>query len=144
MVRFIFLITLFTTIVFSNSFIVYEKQVADDFSQYYAKVKNFEKDIKLLIGTGTPEVLELQNLSKDIKLLHCFGGDMGTSAMVGYYYTYILNLRTQKIVGIFEYHDNYFKDIKPTLKLNKNSVSVEYFDNDTQSVKVKEYFLYTY
>jgi len=106
-ILFIFLILISTQLFSQELYTTYEAKDDDGYNATYVKVKGFTKPIELPVGVGTPKVLNMTSLSSDIKLLNCYGGDLGTSTLVGYYYTYILNLKNKKVLGLFEYYDDY-------------------------------------
>ncbi len=139
---FIFLVINLSICYAHEEYNVYE-EVNNDFPITYVKVEGIQDQIELLVGVGTPRVLNIQTLSKDIKLLNCFGGDEGTSTLVGYYYTYILDFRLKKVVGLFEYYDDYGQysliDKKPQWSLKKDSVIVFQYNNDVVSYKKTEF-----
>ena len=134
---------IFNTLLFSNeAYSVYEKPVPDDFNQTYVKIKGFNNDIELINGAGTPKVLSLKSLGKEIKLLYCFGGKIGTSVMVEYYYIYVLDFKNQKVVGMLEYYvddtSDLKLDIKPKWSLKENTIEVIYYDEQENKKKVFE------
>ena len=113
---------------------VFEKQSVDDFPATYVKVYGIDKPIELLIGVGDPEVLELETINENIKLLHCFGGDLGTSTLVGYFYTFILDFKNGNVLGMIEYYDDYGQytnlDKKPKWQLKKDVLKVLFYQED--------------
>ncbi len=89
----IYILLLLSTILMADeSYIVYDKENLNDFNSTYVKINGF-KEIKLLIDAGTPSVNSLESLSDRVKLLYCSGGAVGTSVLLIYYYTYILDFR---------------------------------------------------
>lgn len=106
----------------------------------YAKVDGINTLIKLFTGAGIPHILSLDSTkNKDIKLLKCFAGDLGTSVLVGYYYTYILDFKKKKIVGFVEYYDDYGHyskiDKKPKWMFQKDQVEVLIYDIEKENYK---------
>jgi hypothetical protein len=109
-------------------------------SDFFAKVDGIETPVKLYIGAGTPQILLLEPTeNKDIKLLKCFGGDVGTSVLVGYFYTYILDFKKKKIVGSIEYYDDYGHyskiDKKPKWNFRKGQIEVHIYDEEKEGYK---------
>ncbi len=131
---FTFLIVLSTQLFSLESYTTYEAKDKYGYNVTYVKVNGFEKPLELLVGVGTPKVLNMTSLSPHIKLLNCFGGDLGTSTMVGYFYTYILNTKTKKVIGLFEYYDDYgaysLVDKQAVWKLKKDIVEVVQYNMD--------------
>ena len=129
----------------NENYTVYEKEEEGEFLTHYVKVNGIDNPLKLLIGVGSPKVIKLESLNKQIKLLHCFGGDLGTSTLVGYYYTYILNMKTQQIIGIYEYYNDYTQysdvDKTPQWKIEDNSLIVFQY-SDTLKAYTKRVFNY--
>jgi len=106
----------------------------------YAKVNGINTLIKLFTGAGIPHILSLDSTkNKDIKLLKCFGGDLGTSVLVGYYYTYILNFKKKKIVGFVEYYDDYGHytkiDKKPKWMFKKDQIEAILYNEEKENYK---------
>ncbi len=130
-----------TLILFSMSlfakepYTVYDRENPNDFNSTFVKIDGFQ-EIKLIIGTGTPYVRSLESLSDRIKLLHCGGGAEGTQVLMIYYYTYILDFKTKKVIDYFEYYDDegaYTKfDKTPTWTLEENGVEVSYAISDVE------------
>lgn len=122
-----------------ESYTLYEKDEEGDFLTHYVNVKGVNNPIKLLVGIGTPQVIKLESLTQRIQLLHCFGGDLGTSTLVGYYYTYILDMKTKKVIGVYEYYNDdqqYSKiDKTPQWKIINNSVIVIQYSNTLEEYK---------
>ena len=71
-----------------------DRIISNDF-EYSTKVDGFNKELELFIGVGKPNVQSIENLNQNIKLVHCFGGDIGTSVGVGYYWEKRLHLDTK-------------------------------------------------
>lgn len=108
MFKVIVFILLATHISLASAFEIYEKKASVGFSSFYVKVEGFKEEIELMIGVGTPRVLKIESLDDRITLIHCFGGQVGTSHLISYYYTYILDSRDQKVLDVFEtYIDGY-------------------------------------
>ncbi len=132
------LLLLSTALMAKESYVVYDRENPNDFNSTYVKIDGF-KEIKLLVGVGTPYVRSLESLSDRIKLLHCSGGAMGTRVLVNYYYTYILDFKTKKVMGLLEYYDDegaYTKtDKTPLWSLKENRVEVLYINDDDERVK---------
>lgn len=114
----------------NDGYKVYEKIDVYGDSITYADVNGIDDDIELLIGVGMPEVLSLDaTKNKNIKLLRCFGGHIGTSTLVGYYYTYILDFKNKKSLGVIEFsQEDDYKEEKPIWKFKKNKIEVKYHD----------------
>lgn len=115
-------------------------RIYNDNGDIFAKIDGIEAPVKLYIGVGTPQVLSLDPTeNKDIKLLKCFGGDLGTSVLVGYYYTYILDFKKKQIVGFIEYYDDYGHytkiDKKPRWNLKKDQIEVRIYDEEKEGYK---------
>jgi len=115
-------------------------RIYNDNSDFFAKVDGIEAPVKLYIGAGTPKVLSLElTENKDIKLLKCFGGDVGTSVLVGYYYTYILDFKKKKVIGFIEYYDDYGHyskiDKKPKWNFKKEVIEVRIYDEEKEGYK---------
>lgn len=113
----------------------------DSDSNTFTNVYGIDQPIKLHIGVGEPKILSLASTdNKDIKLLKCFGGDLGTSVLVGYFYTYILDFKKKNIVGLIEYYDDYGQatDInkKPKWIFKKDSIEVSLYDEDKEEYEV--------
>ena len=112
----------------------------NDNGDIFAKIDGIEAPVKLYIGVGTPQVLSLDPTeNKDIKLLKCFGGDLGTSVLVGYYYTYILDFKKKQIVGFIEYYDDYGHytkiDKQPRWNFKKDQIEVRIYDEEKEGYK---------
>lgn len=132
---FLYLILCSVTLVANEPYSIYKDN--DDF---FAKIDGIRSPVKLHIGAGMPQVLSLEpTKNKDIKLLKCFGGDVGTSVLVGYYYTYILDFKKEKIVGFIEYYDDYGHyskiDKKPKWNIKKEVIEVRIYDEEKEGYK---------
>jgi len=131
MKKFLIIVIFLSVNIFANDgYKLYEKIDAHGDSIIYVDVDGIDADIELLIGVGIPEVLSLNDTPiKNIKLLRCFGGHIGTSTLVGYYYTYILDFKNKKSLGVIEFiEEDDYKDEKPIWKFTKDKAEVKYHD----------------
>ena len=142
---------IFSFYLFANSgYEVFEEKDNHGDNIPYAKVYGINESIELFIGVSKPKVLSLdETQNKRIKLLRCFGGNIGTSSLAGYYYTYVLDFKTKKILGYIEFIDkedsNNHVSIKPKWKFNKESIEVSYRDwNYDGDYKTKTFILSTH
>ena len=107
------------------------------------KVDGFKEEIELMIGVGTPRVLKVESLSDSIKLLHCFGGKVGTSHLMSYYYTYILDFKKQKVMDVFETYidgdvDEKLREVLyPKWVMRDGEIHVHYYDDSYYSAEIE-------
>lgn len=132
---FLYLVLCSVTLIANEPYSIYK-----DNDDIFAKIDGIESPVKLHIGAGMPQIVSLEpTKNKDIKLLQCFGGDVGTSVLVGYYYTYILDFKKKKIVGFIEYYDDYGHytkiDKKPKWDFKKDQIEVSMYDEEKEGYK---------
>jgi mRNA-degrading endonuclease HigB of HigAB toxin-antitoxin module len=66
------------------------------------KLKDFKHPLKMVTIGGQPWFSDIEKLSNNIWLLHFDGGSAGTFVTVSYYYTYIIDMKSQKIIGLID------------------------------------------
>lgn len=135
-------ITLYLLLCYLNLFAndgMYLKYFDVKTDSYYVKVKDITKPIKLIQMTGIPYLNELVSLSDNIKLLHASAGAQGTSVLIDYNYTYILDMKKKSVIGFLQYDDDnghYSKEDKtPKWKLNEHSLEVNYYSLEDNKYK---------
>ena len=113
--------------------------------EYYVKVEGIIKPIKLIQMSGIPYVKNIESLNENIKLLHASAGGQGTSVIVDYNYTYILDMKKRSMVGFLQYDDDhgyYSKANKtPTWKLTKDFVIATSYDEDSNTFQKTKFKL---